>query len=325
MTPREAVRLARLAYAAWVDDAAPSMGAALAYYTLFSLAPLLLIVVAVSGFFFGDSAVRGELFEELAGLLGPDGARAIEALLANAARPVTGLAALLVGAVTLFLGASTVFGELQNALDRIWRAPAAPAGVLGIVKKRMAAFGMILGIAFLLMVSLALSALLSAVGSFWGAHFLDLALSFALTTLLFAMIYKLIPRVRLRWRDVWTGAAVTAALFALGKVAIGFYLGRASVASVFGAAGSLVAVMVWVYYSAQIFLFGAEITKVHVEDAPPQPRAPARIVVRPAANTPVLTAPGRGTPGNAVALAKLGAALALGVGASIGLKLWRRR
>src|SRR6185503_9848857 len=148
MTPREAVRLARLAYAAWVDDAAPSMGAALAYYTLFSLAPLLLIVVAVSGFFFGDSAVRGELFEELAGLLGPDGARAIEALLANAARPVTGLAALLVGAVTLFLGASTVFGELQNALDRIWRAPAAPAGVLGIVKKRMAAFGMILGIAF---------------------------------------------------------------------------------------------------------------------------------------------------------------------------------
>jgi len=282
-------------------------------------------VVAVAGFFFGDSAVRGELFEELAGLLGSDGARALEALLANAARPATGLAALLVGAVTLVLGASTVFGELQNALDRIWNASAPQQGAIALLKTRLAAFGMILGIAFLLMVSLALSALLSAIGSFWGAHVLDLALSFALTTLLFAMVYKLIPRVRLRWRDVWAGAAATAGLFALGKVLIGFYLGRASVASVFGAAGSLVAVMVWVYYSAQVFLFGAEITKVYVEDAPPQPRAPTRIVVRPAANTPDATAPGRGTPGNAIALAKLGAALALGVGASIGLKLWRRR
>src|SRR6185503_11145363 len=142
MTPREAVRLARLAYAAWVDDAAPSMGAALAYYALFSLAPLLLIVVAVAGFFFGDSAVRGELFEELAGLLGSDGARALEALPANAARPATGLAALLVGAVTLVLGASTVFGELQNALDRIWNASAPQQGAIALLKTRLAAFGM---------------------------------------------------------------------------------------------------------------------------------------------------------------------------------------
>jgi len=324
MTSREAVRLARLAYAAWVDDAAPSMGAALAYYALFSLAPLLLIVVAVAGFVFGDSAVRGELFEGLASLIGPDGARAVEALLASAARPATSLLALTIGAVTLFLGASTVFGELQNALDRVWRAPGAHEGLKGILRKRLAAFGMILGIAFLMMVSLALSALISALGSFWGAHFIDLVLSFALSTLLFAMIYKLIPRVRLRWRDMWTGAAVTAALFALGKVLIGFYLGRASVASVFGAAGSLVAVMVWVYYSAQVFLFGAEITKVYTQAAP-QPLAPARIVVRPAANMPIDTAQRRAAPGTAAALAKIGAALAVGVGAGLGLKLWRRR
>jgi len=217
-----------------------------------------------------------------------------------------------------------VFGELQNALDRIWRAPGAREGLKGILRKRAAAFGMILGIAFLMMVSLALSAFISALGSFRGAHFLDLVLSFALSTLLFAMIYKLIPRVRLRWRDMWTGAAVTAALFALGKVLIGFYLGRASIASVFGAAGSLVAVMVWVYYSAQVFLFGAEITKVYTQAAP-QPLAPARIVVRPAANMPIDTAPRSAAPGTAAALAKIGAALAVGVGAGLGLKLWRRR
>ncbi len=324
MTPRDAWRLARLAYAAWVDDAAPSMGAALAYYTLFSLAPLLLIVVALAGLVFGDAAVRGELFESLAGLVGAQGARAIEALLASAARPGTSVFALLVGAATLFFGASTVFGELQNSLDRIWRAPGANEGLKGILRKRMAAFGMILGIAFLLIVSLALSALIAALGAFWGAHFLDLVLSFALSTLLFALIYKLIPRVRLRWRDMWAGAAVTAALFALGKVLIGFYLGRASVASVFGAAGSLVAVMVWVYYSAQVFLFGAEITKVYTQAAP-QPPMPSRIVVRPAANIPIAAASRRSAPSNAAALAKIGAALAIGAGASLGLKLWLRR
>jgi membrane protein len=186
-------------------------------------------------------------------------------------------------------------------------------------------FGMILGIAFLLMVSLVLSAAISALGRWWGLHIIDIALSFALTTLLFAMIYKIMPRVRIAWRDVWVGAAVTAALFAVGKWAIGLYIGRSGVTSAFGAAGSLVVVMVWVYYSAQIFLLGAEFTRLYAEEhgsraAAPALAAPSAIRVQSAANAPVIdpARPGR-------TMAKLGAALALGIGASIGVNFWRRR
>jgi membrane protein len=219
-----------------------------------------------------------------------------------------------------------VFGELQNALDRIWRAPARQKakGWWTLLRTRVLSFGMILGIAFLLMVSLVLSAAISALGRWWGLHLVDIAVSFALTTLLFAMIYKIMPRVRIAWRDVWVGAAVTAALFALGKWAIGLYIGRSSVTSAFGAAGSLVVVMVWVYYSAQIFLLGAEFTRVyaaeHASATAPAPAAPSAIRVQAAANAPVI-APAR--PGRT--FARLGAALALGVGASIGVKFWRRR
>jgi membrane protein len=254
--------LAREAVRAWSDDYAPSMGAALAYYTLFSIAPLLLIVIAVAGFAFGAEAARGEIFEQLSGLMGASGAQAIEDLLRSADRPGAGAIAMLAGIVTLLMGATAVFGELQNSLDRIWRAPARKQqqGWVNLVRSRLLSFGMILAIAFLLMVSLALSAVLSAIGE-W--RLLDMAASFALVTLLFAAIYKIIPRVRIAWRDVWVGAAVTAALFAAGKFLIGLYLGRSSVASAFGAAGSLVAVMVWVYYSAQIFLLGAEFTRLY--------------------------------------------------------------
>jgi membrane protein len=254
--------LAKEAVRAWSDDYAPSMGAALAYYTLFSIAPLLLIVIAVAGFAFGAEAARGEIFEQLSGLMGASGAQAIEDLLRSADRPGAGTLAMLAGVVTLLMGATAVFGELQNSLDRIWRAPARKQqqGWLNLVRSRLLSFGMILAIAFLLMVSLALSAVLSAIGE-W--RLLDTAASFALVTLLFAAIYKIIPRVRIAWRDVWVGAAVTAALFALGKFLIGLYLGKSSVASAFGAAGSLVAVMVWVYYSAQIFLLGAEFTRLY--------------------------------------------------------------
>ena len=253
--------LVKQAVQAWSDDYAPSMGAALAYYTLFSIAPLLLIVIAVAGFAFGAEAARGEIFEQLSGLMGPSGAQAIEDLLRSADRPGAGTLAMLAGIVTLLMGATAVFGELQNSLDRIWRAPARKQqqGWLNLVRSRLLSFGMILAIAFLLMVSLALSAVLSAIGE-W--RLLDMAASFALVTLLFALIYKIIPRVRIAWRDVWVGAAVTAALFAVGKFLIGLYLGRSSVTSAFGAAGSLVAVMVWVYYSAQIFLLGAEFTRL---------------------------------------------------------------
>jgi membrane protein len=280
MSPREGWSIARQAVKAWNDDYAPSMGAALSYYTLFSIAPLLLIVIAVAGLVFGEDAARGELYGELAGLIGAAGAQAIEELVRHANRPGAGAVAMLSGTVALLLGASAVFGELQNSLDRIWRAPARKEdrGWLNLVRTRLLSFGMILAVAFVLLVSLALSAVLSALGKWWG---LDLAASFAVTTLMFALVYKIIPRVRIRWRDVWAGAAVTAALFAVGKFLIGLYLGRSSVASAFGAAGSLVAMMVWVYYSAQIFLLGAEFTKLqsihaaqhraHPDDARGQP------------------------------------------------------
>jgi membrane protein len=285
----------------WSDDYAPSMGAALSYYTLFSIAPLLLIVVGVAGLIFGDEAARGEIFEQLTGLMGPEGAAAVERLLANASKPEGGVIATITGMAMLVLGAMTVFGELQNALDRIWRAPAPKkaSGWWKLLHSRLLSFGMILGVAFLLMVSLVVSALLSALGRFWSevvggwevvAHLLDIAVSFGIVTLLFAMIYKLIPRVHVAWRDVWIGAAVTAALFAVGKFLIGLYLGKSSVASAFGAAGSLVVMMVWVYYSAQIFLLGAEFTWVYAhtygsrrglrrprreDSAAVQPRSPA--------------------------------------------------
>ena len=323
---RHAWRLTRRAVEAWTDDYAPSMGAALSYYALFSIAQLLLIVIGVAGFFFGAEAARGEIFGQIAGLIGAEGARAVEGLVASARKPESGLLAMLVGTALLVTGASTVFGELQNALDRIWRAPARETakGWWRLIRTRLLSFGMILGIAFLLMVSLVLSAVVAALGRWWGLHILDLALSFALTAVLFAMIYKMIPRVRIAWRDVWVGAAVTAALFAIGKWLIGLYIGKSSVTSAFGAAGSLVVLMLWVYYSAQVFLLGAEFTRAYAETHGSRtvaaPRVITHIPVRAAANSPVArpTSP-VGT------LAKLGAALALGVGASIGLGFLKRR
>jgi membrane protein len=274
MRPRQALTLLKQAVSAWQSDYAPSMGAALAYYTLFSIAPLLLIVISLAGMVFGEAAARGEISEQLSGLMGAQGATAVEGLLQNAHRPQRGAIATAVGVVVLLLGASSVFGELQNALDRIWHAPQKKqmSGWWSLLRSRLLSFGIILSLAFLLMVSLIASAVLAALGKWWGpafaswqtlAHVLDAAISVGLGMLMFALIYKLIPRVRIEWRDVWTGAAVTALLFAVGKVLIGLYLGRSSVASAFGAAGSLVVVMVWVYYSAQIFLLGAEITRAY--------------------------------------------------------------
>jgi membrane protein len=326
MDLREYRQLTVRALSAWSADYAPSMGAALSYYALFSIAPLLLIVLGVAGFFFGAEAARGELFQEVAGLVGADAARAVESLVASARRPESGLLAMAIGTLLLVMGASTVFGELQNALDRIWRAPqeAQAKGWLKLIRTRVASFGMILAIAFLLMVSLVLSALVGALGTWWGLHVIDWALSFALMTLLFAAIYKVIPRVRIAWRDVWVGAAVTSALFAIGKVLIGLYIGRSSVASAFGAAGSLVVLMVWVYYSSQVFLLGAEFTRLYAEAHGSRATAvgqdAGRIRVQPAANSPI------GKPSRTGgALVKLGAALALGISASVGLNIWKRR
>ena len=270
--PKEAWFLFKEAVKAWSNDYAPSMGAALSYYTLFSIAPLLLIVIAVAGWVFGDAAARGELTGALQGLMGEEGAKAIEGMLVSVSEPKEGIIATVIGVFVLIIGATTVFGELQNALDRIWRAPAREdiSDLWRLLRSRLFSIGMVLGIAFLLMVSLVFDSVLQSLGKMWGtgawqafAQLLNTVIAFALTTTVFALIYKLIPRAKIAWHDVWVGAAVTALLFTIGKFLIGLYIGRSAVASSFGAAGSLVVVMIWVYYSAQIFLLGAEFTWVY--------------------------------------------------------------
>ncbi len=268
-------QLAQQAINAWIDDYGQSMGAALAYYTVFSLAPLLLIVISVAGLIFGADAARGEIMGQLSGLMGQDAAQAIQGLLENANKPATSALATILGVVMLLVGATTVFAELQTALDRIWRAPnrdRTAAGLLKVLRSRFMSFGMILGIGFLLMVSLVFSAALAALQNWWSPMFAGWAvmadvvnqvISFALTTAAFAMIYKVMPRVRIQWPDVWVGAGVTALLFTVGKYLIGLYIGKSGVTSSFGAAGSLVVLLLWVYYSAQIFLIGAEFTWVY--------------------------------------------------------------
>ena len=265
--------LTRESAAQWSADFAPSMGAALAYYTIFSIAPLLVIAIAVAGFFFGADAARGEIFGQLSGLIGERGAATIEAAVASASQTGHGTFAAIAGIVALLLGATTVFGELQSDLDRIWDTPRPEhAGIRGLLRGRLLSFGMVLGIGFLLLVSLVLSAALSAIGHFWSGalpgwevllQIVNFVVGFVVVSGLFAMIYKFLPRSDIGWRDVWIGAAVTSLLFSLGKLLIGLYLGKSSVASSFGAAGSLVIVLLWVYYSAQIFLFGAEFTKTY--------------------------------------------------------------
>ncbi len=269
-------KMAKQAVVAWSDDYAPSMGAALSYYSMFSLAPLLLIVISVAGLLFGQEAARGELFGQLRGMLGAEAAKTVEDLLTSVNKPSQGIVSTLIGLVVLLIGATTVFGELQDALDRIWRAPARnkSGGLWRLLRTRLLSFGMILGIAFLLMVSLVLGAVVSALGKWWGdaflgweilAQFINVALGFALTTGVFAMIYKIMPRVAVKWHDVWLGAAVTALLFTIGRFLIGLYIGKSGVASSFGAAGSLIVIFVWVYYSAQIFLMGAEFTWIYAK------------------------------------------------------------
>lgn len=261
----------------WNDDYGSSMGAALAYYTMFSLAPLLLIVISVAGLVFGDAAARGEIQAQLDALMGEQGASAVQSLLASVHDPSKGIVGTLLGVVLLLIGATTVFGELQDALDRIWRVPAKGPGNgwIALVRSRLLSFGMILSLGFLLTVSLVISAMLSAAVEFgrrltpvfgdWSAivEIGNAAGSFGLAAMAFALIFKAMPRVRVQWKDVWIGAVFTAGLFTLGKSLIGLYIGRSGIASGFGAAGSLVVVLLWVYWSAQILLIGAEFTWVY--------------------------------------------------------------
>lgn len=255
----------------WFDHRGSSMGAALAFYTLFSLAPIIVLVLAIAGWFYGPQAAQGELFAQLRGLVGAQGAEAIQAVLAGARSKEEGRLATLVAGALLLFGATTVFAELKTSLDAIWQVPPLDSGtVWDTVRTRLLSFGMVLVLAFLLMVSLVVSAALTLLEKFWGSWWGDagivltvvnMSISFVVIAALFGVIFKMLPRVRLSWHDVTIGAIGTAALFTLGKYAIGAYIGNSGVASSYGAAGSLIAVLMWVYYSAQIFFLGAEFAR----------------------------------------------------------------
>jgi membrane protein len=263
--------LLKQAGAAWLEDNCPSMGAALAYYSAFSLAPLLIIVIAIGGMAFGAERARAAIVEQFDALLGPAGAEALRHLLAAASSLGSGIFATVVGVALLLVGATSVLVELQSDLDRIWRAPRRrSSGWRELVHARVLSFGVLLGFGFLLLVSLLVGAGLSALAEQYRVsihsarmlHLLNLASTLAVFMLLFAMLYKWLPNVRLAWRNVWVGALTTAVLFDLGQFGIGLYIGHSTMTSAYAAAGSFVVLLLWLYYSAQIFLFGAELTWV---------------------------------------------------------------
>jgi membrane protein len=280
---REIADLLRETLREWSRDNCLRLGAALAYYTIFSMAPLLVIVIAIAALAFGRQAAEGEILQQVESVLGAQGAETVRGMIERASRPSAGILAAVGGLVTMVIGASGVFAQLQAALNEIWNVPPKPRrGILVMLKERVASFSIIVVIGFLLLVSLVLSAALSAlhgyVGSlFSGATFvmelLNFAVSFGVVTLLFAMIFKILPDADIRWSDVWIGAAFTAFLFAVGKLAIGLYLGNTTAGSVYGAASSLVIILLWIYYSSQLLFFGAEFTQVYARRYGSGPRA----------------------------------------------------
>ncbi|MEX0271721.1 YihY/virulence factor BrkB family protein [Leptolyngbyaceae cyanobacterium UHCC 1019] len=274
MRLKDGVRLIKGTFAEWKEDNVPVLAAALAYYTVFSLAPLLLIAIAIAGAVFGEEAARGELVRQIQGLVGKEGAEAVQAMIQNADKPGSGgTIATIVGVILLMFGASGVFGQLQSALNTIWEVKPKPGqGIRSFLVSRFLSFAMVLVIGFLLLVSLVLSSVLAAVSHVFNnlmpglpilGQVINFLISFGVITVLFASIYKFLPDVKIPWKNLWVGAAVTAILFNIGKLAIGLYLGNSSVGSTYGAAGSLVVVLIWVFYSAQILLIGAEFTQVY--------------------------------------------------------------
>lgn len=257
----------------FMADNAPRLGAALSYYTIFSLSPLLLLVIGIASLWFDDNQARQTIFSQAEGIMGEKGAAALQEMLVNPEKKDSGIIATVIASVTLIFGATGAFAQLQTALNQIWEVKVKPGGgIKGFIKTRLLSFTMILVIGFLLLVSLVVSAAVTALSSYIGRYFpgqeviaqiLTFALSFAVVTVLFAMIFKLLPDAQIPWREVWFGAVVTAILFTIGKSALGIYLGRPGVTSSFGMAGSLVLILLWVYYSSQILFFGAEITQVH--------------------------------------------------------------
>lgn len=271
------IYLLKETFAEWSEDKATRLAAALAYYTSFSLAPMLVIIISIAGLFGGQDAIHGYVMDQVNNLLGPQGGEFVASMIQNASHAKTGTVATILGLVTLLFGALGVFGELQNALNTIWEVK--PKPIKGLVNslwhyivKRVLSFTMLIVIVFLLLVSLVVSAGLSALGDYFGNTFaipelilqvINFVISFALITVLFALIFKYLPDAKIRWRDLWLGAAFTALLFTIGKFAIGLYLGKSNVGTTFGAAGSLALILIWVYYSSQILFFGAEFTQVY--------------------------------------------------------------
>jgi len=270
---KRAWRLTRETADSWIDDNATRLAAALAYYTLLSLAPLVVLAIALAGLEFGEDAAKGQIAHEVASVVGPEAGVAVQSIVANAKAPGSGWVSSIVGIVILLFGASGAFGELQAALNTVWRVKTKPGrGLMGVIRDRGFSLAMVLSVAFLLLVSLILSAALSAMGKFFAAtlpggesiwQLANFTLSLAIATLLFALMFKVIPDALINWRDVWIGAFVTAILFTLGKTLLAIYIGKFGAASAFGAAGSLVALTIWVYYSSQVLLLGAEFTRVY--------------------------------------------------------------
>jgi len=275
LSPRTLRTLVKETYLRWSDDKVPRLGAALAYYTVFSIVPLLIIVIGIAGLVFGEEAAQTYIMAQIQSLIGPQSAEALEEMLKTANKPSYGFTATGLALVTLLVGASGVFAQLQDALNSIWKVePKSGRGIVGLIKDRFLSFLAVLGTGFLLLVSLVVSAVLSAAGKFFSGwlpapeavlHAVNLVVSFAVITVLFAMIFKFLPDARIDWNDVWIGAALTSLLFTIGKFLISLYLGKADIGSAFGAAGSFVIVLVWVYYSSQLLLFGAEFTAVYAD------------------------------------------------------------
>ena len=285
MKPNDFVSLVKETITEWQKDQAARLAAALAYYATFSLAPVLVLVLAIAGLVGGRDAAQGLVMAQVQDLVGEEGKEFVQSMIENAATTRTGVTASILGTVTLLLGALGAFNELQNALDRIWDVEPKPITrwslrVQRFIFKRLLSFSLVLGIGFLLLISLVISAALAALSEYLGRitlfsevmlQILNLIISLGLITFLFAMIFKFIPDVEIRWRNVWLGAAITAILFTIGKTLIGIYLGQAEVGSTFGAAGSLVVLMIWIYYSSQILFLGAEFTQVFTKRSGERP------------------------------------------------------
>jgi membrane protein len=305
MKMREVWHLMKDSTTKFLDDRGPRLGAAMAYYTALSLSPLLLVVVAIAGLAFGDEAARGEIVVQFRDTIGTEAASFVEQLVARSASTTHGVLATIIALVVLFFGATGVFAEMQSALNSIWKVPGrkSEGGVLTIVKERLLSFTLVCGVAFLLLASLVVTALLAGINSHiaeWmpGMNRLVMVVNFTLnlvlTAALFAMMFKWLPEIQLAWRDVWIGAIVTAALFSIGRYLIGVYLGQAAVSSTYGAAGAFVVLLVWLYYSTQIFLFGAEFTFVYAQRFGSGVRAADGTLVEPRAASGHEVAPAAG-------------------------------